>query len=56
MQFEIHNAITKLNHHNTHENFCWIPSYVGILGNEHVNFAAKDACSQSSFTTRVTTF
>ncbi|XP_075233902.1 uncharacterized protein LOC142331734 [Lycorma delicatula] len=53
---EIYNAIAELGNRNTEVNFCWVPSHVGIPGNEQADYAAKEACIQPPFTTQVTTF
>ena len=46
---EIQDHLTRL-HARKEIGFCWIPSHVGIPGNEQVDFLAKQACKHDSAT------
>lgn len=47
---EILSTLGEMDCREAQVSFCWIPSHVGIPGNEHTDSAAKDACSQLPFT------
>lgn len=48
--YEIHCLISQMNRCNTNVSFCWIPSHIGISGNECPGNVAKEACFRSPLT------
>ena len=46
---EIYQKLIEINHQNSHVYFLWVPSHVGIPGNEMADKGAQEAASSKVF-------